>query len=375
MVPVPYMNHEGAMTREFDLLFPSGANIDIIVNGFSAIPPPGSEERVSSISMHTGGGGALCALGVAKLGLRPALWGIIGDDPLGKFLEDELAGAGVTTFLSHDPEARTGVSIAFNPETDRSFLTYDGSCTDFSIGKLDSSLLERTKHVHLTGYRGQVNHDDVLGIVEKARAAGCTVSLDIGWDDTGEWHDRIFEVIDRVDLFFCNRIEALNYTRKADTGEALKVLASLGAMSVIKLASEGAIALERGRVVSSPAFPVKVVDTTGAGDSFNAGFLFGWLSRLSTADCLCLGNACGGLSVTKAGGNSAFPRASELSGFLESSGRVAPGGALLRRLSRGLADDLAGGLASGRAEGGPDSRADDDSGAAVAGFREERNER
>lgn len=306
----------------FDVLVPGGANVDIVVPGCRAIPPPGREERVGPISIHVGGGGAISAVGLAQLGLKPALWGIVGDDALGRFVEEELVESGVAAFLERNGAESTGVSLAFNPETDRSFITWDGSCTDFQLDLLPPKLVEASSHVHFTGYRGRPNHDALAAAIEAARSSGCTVSLDTGWDDSGEWYEGFFELAEAVDILFCNGPEAQQFTRSHDVEEALSRLSHLPATCVVKLGAEGSVALREGRICRCPAFSVKVVDTTGAGDSFNAGFLYGFLRGLELEDCLVLGNACGAISVTKAGGATASPDRDELEAFLRERGRL-----------------------------------------------------
>lgn len=303
----------------YDILLAGAGNIDIVVNGCSAIPDPGQEVRVPGISFHIGGGTALSGLGMAKLGMTPVITGLVGDDYCGRFIIDELHRYGVATAIEFSKTRSTGISIAFNPDTDRSFITYDGSVTEFTLHDVKDELLSKARHVHITGYNGRANHQEYMDFVRKAKAAGLTVSLDVGWDETGEWYEGVFELMQGVGVFFANEQEALHYTREIDAKAAMLRLAEYAPLAVIKLGGHGAIAAANGNILHHPAYRVKVADTTGAGDSFNAGFLYGYLRGADLESCLRYGTACGSLSVMKHGGSSGFPTSDELTAFLSSN--------------------------------------------------------
>ena len=124
------------------------------------------------------------------------------------------------------------------------------------------------------------------------------------------------ETLEETDLFFPNEVEALALTRAQTPEQALRALANDRTLTVVKLGRQGCFAMRDRHLLHQPAFPVKPVDTTGAGDSFNAGFLHAWLQKLSLPDCLRLGAACGALSTLKAGGTGGQPDERELEAFL-----------------------------------------------------------
>jgi sugar/nucleoside kinase (ribokinase family) len=302
--------------KTYDVLLAGAGNIDIVVSGCNIIPDAEQEVRVPNISFHIGGGTALSGLGMAKLGMRPMITGLIGDDYCGRFIIDELGRHGVATDIAFSKVQSTGISIAFNPEKDRSFITYDGTVTAFTLNDVKDQLLSEVRHVHITGYNGRSNHEEYLAFVKRAKQARLTVSMDVGWDESGEWYDGIYEVISFVDVFFCNELEALHYSRKSDVKDALSVIADHVPIAVIKLGERGAIAASGGTMLQHPSYRVTVVDTTGAGDSFNAGYLYGYLNGYDLKSCLNFGTACGSFSVTNRGGNAGFPTLAELSAFL-----------------------------------------------------------
>jgi sugar/nucleoside kinase (ribokinase family) len=195
-------------------------------------------------------------------------------------------------------------------------VTYDGASYDLDLDSFPEALIAQCRHVHLASYRGRSNHDQYLNFIRRVRASGRSISLDVGWDDTGEWFEGLFEILPEIDLFFCNDQEALHFSRCHALEEALGVFGRYAATTVVKLGQMGAVSVHGDSVTRSEGFNVPVVDTTGAGDSFNAGYLYGWLSGDSPTESLRLGNACGGLSVTRPGGSAAFPTREELALFL-----------------------------------------------------------
>jgi sugar/nucleoside kinase (ribokinase family) len=120
-----------------------------------------------------------------------------------------------------------------------------------------------------------------------------------------------------IDIFAPNQKEALRLTGEQTIGAALGRLAELTPTVVIKLGADGAIARSQGQQVHIPALPVNAVDTTGAGDNFDCGFLYGWLKSYSLEDCLRCGNFCGGRSITAHGGWDASPTSSQLENYLD----------------------------------------------------------
>jgi sugar/nucleoside kinase (ribokinase family) len=113
-------------------------------------------------------------------------------------------------------------------------------------------------------------------------------------------------------LFFPNEVELLGITRRPDAAEGLRALAGRRARTIVKLGSSGAMTIEQGRILHAPAFSVTPVDTTGAGDSFNAGCLHAFLRDEPLLDCLVAGNACGALSTRALGGTAAQPTLDEM---------------------------------------------------------------
>lgn len=302
------------MQKKWDVYVYGDVNIDLVVPGVEALPQPGVEEDVPVMETFVGGGAALFTLGVAKLGLRPVFQGSVGRDMYGEYIRGLFRKMGVDDALLADSDDRkTGISISFTTEKDRCFLTYRGTNDGLSLKHIDLGRLPAARHVHVTGYAGRSNHDEYLDVLRRIHAMGdVTVSFDVGWDGTGEWYEGIFELLPMIDVLFMNETECLHYTR-CETAEAgARRLAEGAGMAVIKLGKKGAMAVRGDEEFFVPGYKVKAVDTTGAGDSFNAGFVYGFLQGLPMEACLKCGNGCGALSVTKLGGNTGFPVRAEL---------------------------------------------------------------
>jgi sugar/nucleoside kinase (ribokinase family) len=306
--------------KNYDVIVIGDANIDLVVAGCNELPAPGQEVLVQNMTIHVGGGAALFSLALAKLGMKIAFNGVLGEDGFGQFVRDQFSRYGIDTSYIRKSSRNTGISIAINPENDRSFITYTGSNAELSLQQLDMNSVALGRHVHLTGYRGSQNHSEYLETVKKLKALGVTTSIDVGWDDTGEWYQGIFELMEEVDVFFMNEAEARHYTGCSSAAESILFLAKHSSHIVLKLGSEGAAVSVDGRQAYRSGFSVQVVDTTGAGDSFNAGYIYGYLAGKRPEECLIYGNACGALSVSEYGGSTGTTNIQLLEKFID--GRI-----------------------------------------------------
>ncbi|MCY9666725.1 carbohydrate kinase family protein [Paenibacillus alginolyticus] len=303
--------------KKFDAVVIGDANIDLVVAGLNQIPQPGQEIFVNNMTMHVGGGAALFAISLAKLGLHVAFNGVLGDDGYGHYVRDEFGQYGIDTSLIRTSKtSNTGITIAINPETDRSFITYGGSNMELQIKDLDLSQIAQGKHVHVTGYRGRHNHEEFIAMAKLLKEMGVTLSCDVGWDDSGEWFKGVFDLMTYFDVFLMNETEAFHYTGFDHIEESLRFMANYSKHIVVKLGPKGAVAMKDGRITYHSAFPAEPVDTTGAGDSFNAGYLYGYLTGQNVETCLQYGNVCGALSVGAHGGSTGTPDKDGLDAFI-----------------------------------------------------------
>jgi sugar/nucleoside kinase (ribokinase family) len=167
--------------------------------------------------------------------------------------------------------------------------------------------LANARHFHLNWAPDLATASDLFIAI---RRQGCSISLDVGWHEEWLSDPRALALLPLIDIFFPNEVEANRMTGEKDPAKMLRRMASAGAQRVaLKLGADGAALLWDGDIFEIKACPVRAIDTTGAGDCFNAGFLHFWLRGESPLSCLRAGNFCGGASTEQAGGVSGFPDA------------------------------------------------------------------
>ena len=285
-------------------------NVDLICQGYHVFPTPGREVLVDDFRMVLGSASAICAMGLARLGTPVTFFGKVGDDPTGHFCLDAMRARDIDlTGVVADPEVKTGVTVAITSPQDRALVSFLGSIAALSEKDVPRGLFSRADHLHVSSYYLQeALRPGVAALFRDAHAAGLTTSLDPGFDPSERWEPDLVETLAHVDVFFPNEVELRALTRIEDPEEAVRRLQRSPTRVVAKLGARGAMAIgDDGRAVHVPAPAVRVTDTTGAGDSFDAGFLHAWLGGASLADCLRLGAACGALSTRGLGGTATQP--------------------------------------------------------------------
>lgn len=297
---------------EFDVVVLGDCNPDLVLNGDEIEPSFGQVERlVDAAALMIGGSGGIFAAGAARLGLRTAFVGMVGDDVFGRFMCDALRERGVdTSGIVVDPTLRTGITVILSRPGDRAILTFPGTIAALDAAHADPKLLASTRHVHVASYFLQTSLAPGLpALFQRARDAGATTSLDPNWDPHENWDSGIRELLHLTDLFLPNAEEAIRIAGVQDAREAAVALAAGGPLTAVKLGAAGAIAADdHGQVIQSPALAgVQPADTVGAGDSFDAGVLTGLLNGLAIERALELGCACGAMSTQAVGGTSAQP--------------------------------------------------------------------
>ena len=300
--------------REFDLLVAGELNPDIVVSGGDVEPAFGQVERlVDRIALTVGSSSAITACAAARLGLRVAFVGVVGDDPFGRWMLEALAERGVHVGACRvDPSLPTGASVILARGDDRAILTSIGTMAALTDDDLPDELLSRASHLHV----GSIFLQDRLragltGVFWRARALGQTTSFDPNWDPTGMWDRGLGPILEATDVVLPNREEARRIGGVEDEVGAARALAARGPVVAMKLGAEGGLVVARDAAARVNAPEVEVVDAIGAGDAFDAGFLAGWLDGRSPDDCLRLAVACGSLSVRAVGGTEGQPERHE----------------------------------------------------------------
>lgn len=284
-------------------------NVDLIATGVNSIPEMGVEIVVEDCALTLGSASAIFAVGMAKLGHPVTFVSQVGSDSFGDFCIDALHDARVSTKnVGRTKQFRTGVTIALSNARDRALITFPGAIESFNARRIDMSLIPRHQHLHLTSYFLQrALRKSFPDLLRRAKREGLITSFDPNSDPTDNWPQSIQHVLRFTDVLFLNKTEALKLTRVRKVEQALRKLSQLVPCTVIKLGPQGAIAVSDNQVFQSSGFDVPAVDTTGAGDSFDAGFMSAYLRGESISGCLETGNACGALSTLQPGGTAGQP--------------------------------------------------------------------
>ena len=293
-------------------------NIDIVAAGLSESPRMGAEILATDFQLTLGSASAIFACGVAKLGHQVTFISRIGTDDFGKFCLKALREAGISTrHISRDEDLKTGVTVSLSTRMDRALVTYLGTIAALGHEHIRMSWFKGHRHLHMTSYFLQSRlRPSFPQILREARELGLSTSFDPNSDPSHAWSDSIRDVLNYTDILFLNETEALQLTRAGTVRAALKMLSTQVPCAVIKLGARGAVAIKNQDITSIRGFKVEAIDTTGAGDSFAAGFVSSYLQDQSIGECLRVASACGALSTARTGGTSGQPTLQELRKFL-----------------------------------------------------------
>ena len=301
------MGGQGVTAKGLDIVVISEVNPDLVITFTGDSIPFGQVETLlEGARLTVGGSGTIFACGAARLGLRTAVVGLVGDDVFGQFMISELDRRGVLTDgIRRSPQVATGVTVVIDRSgRDRAILTYPGAMSLLGSKDLDNSLLEEARHVHVSSIFLQRGIQEGLpSLLARVRASGGTTSLDPNWDPYGKWSVTLEPLLDVLDVLLPNENEAMALTGCATPLEAVAALAQSVPQVVLKRGAKGAVEASNGKLISVAApTGARVADTTGAGDSFDGGYLYGYLSGRPSEDRLRLAVACGSLSTRTAGG-------------------------------------------------------------------------
>lgn len=305
---------------EFDVLAAGDLNVDLLLSGCPA-PEPGKERLAAGMNYTLGGSAAIFACNLAALGARVCFAAKVGRDAPGEFCFDQLRARGVdVSGVRLCDEHRTGISVilAAEGQAQKAILTYRGAMERLEEADISDELLRRARHLHVAAfYLLPALQPGCARLFERAHACGLTTSLDTNDDPDERWNSNLIEVLKFTDIFFPNRREALSIAGESDLCRAARKLTRCGLAGharIVAVKADADGALLAAAVSGSPLelrvprADVEFVEATGAGDSFDAGFLFRYLGGAPLEHCLRFANACGALAVTAAGGTEGFRR-------------------------------------------------------------------
>lgn len=297
-----------------DVLVVGDANPDLVLRGDVRPRFGQAEQLLTGADLVLGGSAAITAAGCARLGLRTSLLTAIGDDVFGAVTRQWLADSGVGLELPRTAGGvPTGLSVILAPEDDdRAILTRPGTIPTLRPEDITDAHLAATRHLHVASlYLQPALAAGLAGVFARARAAGVGTSLDTNWDPAETWGS-IDGILAHTDVFLPNANELRAITGQTDLEAAAARLVAAGTTVVMKNGAAGARAWAPDGSWSAPGLPVQVVDTTGAGDSFNAGFLAACLAGRPILQAIGWAAAAGSLSTRAAGGTAAQPTRAEL---------------------------------------------------------------
>jgi sugar/nucleoside kinase (ribokinase family) len=206
--------------------------------------------------------------------------------------------------------------VILNQGTDRAILTHPGLIADLKASDIPESLLQQSRHLHVASYFLQTKlKPDLPALFKHAHSLGLTTSLDANYDPSEKWAG-FDELLTSTQIFFPNKTEALSITHTKDVESAAKQLASKCELVAIKLGAEGGLSCRQNTITRAQSIPINLVDTVGAGDAFDAGFLYGYFNKWSAERTLRLACVCGAISTQKAGGTEGQPTLEEAMSYV-----------------------------------------------------------
>jgi sugar/nucleoside kinase (ribokinase family) len=293
-------------------------NLDLVLYGLPGRFELDREYLASDLSLTLGSSSAIFAHNFALLGNSVGFHSAVGDDSLGKLCHERLRESGVDiSAVKEFPARKTGLTVILPQPEKRFILTYPGVMAEMRFEDLDLPRIVDARHLHLSSYFLQkALRPRVPDLFRLAKEAGLSTSMDTNDDPDDRWEQDVMAVFPWVDVLLPNEDEACRLARVDDTMLALDFLAARVPLIVMKRGGKGAIARRRSESFEASPPKVAAVDTIGAGDSFDAGFLHQFIRGAKIEECLRYGNLTGALSTTRGGGTEAFRDTKHREAFL-----------------------------------------------------------
>lgn len=301
--------------KKFDVIVVGELNVDIILNRIESFPEIGKEKLAKNMAVNLGSSSAIFASNLSSLGAKVGFLGKIGDDNFGRLIIDSLLKKGVDVdLIIKDKNSNTGATIILNYDEDRAMVTYQGAMNNLTIDNIPVNIIEQAKHLHFSSYYLQPGiKKDVKKLFQLAKDTGSTTSFDMQWDPDEKWDLNYEEVLPYVDIFLPNEQEIQFLTEENSLEDAVKKIAPFIKNLVVKMGSKGSLLVNNGKnIFKEPYLNNNIVDAIGAGDSFNAGFIYKFIKGAELTECQTFGNLMGAVNTTQAGGTDAFTNYNEI---------------------------------------------------------------
>lgn len=307
------------MEKIIDVLTLGDVCVDLILSSKDITPEFGQKEKlIDNYSLEMGGSCLIFASQAAKLGLKTAVVGKVGNDQFGRLVLNTLEESGVLTeYIETVKYEKTGISVELNKGNDRAILTYNGTIDAVSINDVSDELLKKIRHLHIGSYFLMKKFQPYYSsIIKRLKQYGATVSLDTNWDPDENWDSGLNDIMPYVDIIILNENEIKSIANNIDLKQAVKNICEIVPIVIVKKGEDGASAYVNGIEFRSDAITGEVEDTIGAGDSFDGGFIYGFLTGKTIEKSLKIACICGSLNVRKSGGTKGQPRIEDLSNYI-----------------------------------------------------------
>jgi len=309
--------------KSFDVVIAGEINLDLILYGLPVSMSLERELLATDFRATLGSSSAILAHNLSALGAKVGFITRVGSDAFGKIALDRVAESQVdlSRVIVASGLTSTGVTVLLPHGNKRHILTYPGTMAELSIRDLELDYIKSARHFHVSSLFLQSSLAPSLPkLFRELKSAGLTISLDTNDDPDDQWAGVLEELLDLVDVILPNEHEVCRIAHTITVDKAIEALAKRVPCVVVKRGPKGSIVRAGDETFAVSPVAVVPVDTIGAGDSFNAGFLFGWLRGLSLEQCARAGNIAGALSTLRAGGTEAFREKEMTTAFLKEHG-------------------------------------------------------
>ncbi len=288
-----------------DVVLLGDINIDISAS-MPAYPARGGEGVTTSVEYNTGGSVVTTSLALANMGADVGVLGRIGTDALATQALADLEAIGVDrSQIQIDQVVSTGlIYIVVNPDGERTMFSSRGANVFTTPKSTWDAYFSNTRWYHFSGYAlmSQPQQDAAIYALELARQNHCRVSLDPNPEPAMRYSNRVLELLSKIDIFMPNEMELMVISGETNLDDAIRRTLNMGVKAVVvKRGKRGCVIAHNKKTVQLPPFEVNVKDSTGAGDSFDAGVLFGRMVGLSWEASGVLGNALGAIATSSHG--------------------------------------------------------------------------
>jgi sugar/nucleoside kinase (ribokinase family) len=303
----------------FDVAIAGEINLDLILYGLPAQMPVERELLANGFRATLGGSSAIVAHNAASLGARVSFTALLGKDDFGRIGLQRLQDSGVdTSHVKIHRSIATGVTVLLPHKDRRHILTYVGTIAEMKVSDLDFNFLTQARHFHLSSlYLQRGLHRELPDLLQRLKQTGLTISLDTNDDPDNLWGSPLQEILPFIDILLPNESEICRMAGTPDLNNAIQSFAAKVPNIIVKRGRQGARVYQAGHMCDVPPINVAPVDTIGAGDSFNAGFLRAYLPSKNLVTSARAGNIAGALSTQASGGTEAFLDKSLRDSFLK----------------------------------------------------------